>query len=109
MASKRKHYEVTLKIKYNVLNVAKEYNILTSTLATWKKTKKKIIEAFENLVLKRQRRVKTDKYDKLNDALFKLFKSIRGNNIPINGSISSEKAHGFAKSTQISSHRILQY
>jgi len=78
-------------------DVAKEYNIPTSTLATSKKNKK-IIEAFENSFLKRQRRVKTDKYDKLNDALFKWwFKSMRGNNIPINGTILSEKAHEFAK------------
>jgi len=81
-------------------DVAKEYNIPTSTLATSKKNKK-IIEAFENSFLKRQRRVKTDKYDKLNDALFKWwFKSMRGNNIPINGSILSEKAHEFAKAFQ---------
>ena len=125
MASKRKHNEVTLKIKYNALkdlekghltkDVAKEYNIPTSTLATWKKSKKKIMEAFENSSLKRQRRVKTDKYDKLNDALFKWFKSMRGNNIPINGPILSEKAHEFAKALFLKyyasflPHRMLQH
>ena len=53
MASKRKHNEVTLKIKYNPLedlekghfkaDVDKEYNFPTSTLATWKKNKKEIV------------------------------------------------------------------
>ena len=36
-------------------------------------------------------------YEKINDALLKWFTSIRGNNIPINGPILSEKALEFAK------------
>ena len=104
MATKGKHCEVTLKVKYNALkelekgrlnkDVAEEFKIPSSTLATWKKNKDKIFTAFENSSLKRQR-IKTDKYDKLNEALLKW--SMRGNNIPINGLILLEKAREFAE------------
>ena len=57
---------------------------------------KKIFDAFENSSLKRQR-VKTGTYDKLDEALLKWFKSMRGHSIPINGPIIVEKAHEFAK------------
>ena len=58
MAPKKKHCEVTLKVKYNALkelekgrlnkDVAEEFNIPSSTLATWKKNKDKIFEAFKS-------------------------------------------------------------
>ena len=106
MATKRKHKEVTLKIKYDALkeldkgksnkDVANQFQIPGSTLATWKKNKQKIFDSFENSSLKRQR-IKTGTYEKLNEALLTWFKSMRGNNIPINGPILLEKAHEFAK------------
>ena len=56
MTTKRKHHEVTLKVKYEALrefekgrpnkNVANQFSIPGRTLATWKKNKKKIFEAF---------------------------------------------------------------
>ena len=62
MAAKRKHNEVTLKVKYNALkelekgrpnkDVANQFSIPGSTLDTWKKNKKKIFDAFENSSLK---------------------------------------------------------
>ena len=70
MATKRKHHEVTLKVKCEALKelekgrpnktVANQFSIPGSTLATWKNNsnKKKIFEAFQNSSLKRQR-VKT--------------------------------------------------
>ena len=79
MATKRKHNEVTLKGKYEALKELE--NGRTNN---------------ENSSLKRQR-VKTGTYEKLNEALLKWFKSMRGNNIPINGPILLEKAHEFAK------------
>ena len=107
IATKRKHHEVTLKVKYEALkelekgrpnkDVANQFSIPGSTLATWKKNKEKIFEAFQNSSLKRQRVVKTGTYEKLNEALLKWFTSMRGNNIPINGPILLEKAHEFAK------------
>ena len=56
MATKRKHHEVTLKVKYKALkelekgttnkDVANQFSIPGSTLATWKKIKEKTFEAF---------------------------------------------------------------
>ena len=106
MATKRKHHEVTLKVKYEALKelekgrpnkgVANQFSIPGSTLATWKKNKEKIFEAFQNSSLKQQR-VKTGTYEKLNEALLKWFTSMRGNNIPISRPILLEKAHEFDK------------
>ena len=68
IVTKRKHHEVTLKVKYEALkemekgrpnkDVAKQFSIPGSTLATWKKNKEKIFEAFQNSSLK-QKRVKS--------------------------------------------------
>ena len=106
MATKGSHHEVTLKVKYEALKELKkdrsnkdnanQVSISGSTLATQKKNKEKIFEAFQNSSLKRQR-VKTGTYEKLNEALLKWFTSMRGNNIPMNGPILLEKAHEFAK------------
>jgi len=102
---KRKHNEVTLKVKYEALRDLEEgmsnkdasikYSVPSSTLSTWKNNKEKIFLAFKNSSLKRQR-VKTDKYEKLNESLLTWFTSMRGNNIPINGPILIEKAREFA-------------
>ena len=64
MAAKRKHQDVTLEIKYEALkelemgrqnkDVAKQYGIPGSTLATQKKNKEKIFDAFENSSLRHQ-------------------------------------------------------
>ena len=64
MATKRKHHEVTLKVKYEALKerekdrpnkgVANQFSIPGSTLATWKKNREKIFEAFQNSSLKQQ-------------------------------------------------------
>ena len=57
MATKSKHHEVTLKVKYEALKevekgrsnkgVGNQFSIPGSTFATWKKSKEKIFEAFE--------------------------------------------------------------
>ena len=71
-------------------DVANQFSIPGSTLATWKKNKEKIFEAFQNSTLKQQS-VKTGTYEKLNEALLKWFTSMRGNNIPVNGLIVLKK------------------
>ena len=107
MATKGNHHEVTLKVKYEALKELKkgrsnkdnanQVSISGSTLATWKKNKEKIFEAFQNSSLKRQR-VKTGTNEKLNEALLICFTPLRGNTIgPINGPVILEKAHEFAK------------
>ena len=57
MATKRKHHEVTLKVKYTALkelemgrpnkDVANQFSIPGITLATWKKSKKKSLKFFK--------------------------------------------------------------
>ena len=64
MATKRKHQEVTLKIKYEALkelekgrqnkDVAKQFGIPGSTLVTLKKSKENIFDDLEYLSLKHQ-------------------------------------------------------
>ena len=71
MDTKRKHHKVTLKVKCKALkelekdrlneDVANQLSIPGSTFATWKKSKEKIFEAFQNSTLKQQR-VKTETY-----------------------------------------------
>ena len=58
MVTKRKHHEVTLKVKYEALkelekgrpnkDVANQSSIPGGTLATWKKNNKNIFEDFQN-------------------------------------------------------------
>ena len=84
MATKWKHHEVTLKVKYESLkelekgrpnkDVSNQFSVPGSTLANWKKNKKKFFGAFQNSSLKRQR-VKNGTYEKLNEALLKWFAS----------------------------------
>ena len=62
LATERKHHEVTWKVKYKGLrelekgrpnkDVANQFSIPSSTLATWKRNKGKIFEAFQNSLLK---------------------------------------------------------
>ena len=57
MATKRKHLEVTLKVKCEVLkelekrrrnkDVANQFSVPGSTLTTWKKNKKKYLKLFK--------------------------------------------------------------
>ena len=106
MATKRKHVEVTLKIKYEALqelekgksakNVAAKFNVPGSTLCTKKKNKEKIYDTFKTSSPSRQR-VKVGVYEKVNQALRKWFTSMRGNNILINGPLLLEKAREFAE------------
>ena len=59
-----KHHEVTLKVKYEALKklekgrpnkgIENQFSIPGRTLATWKKSREKIFEAFQNSSLKRQ-------------------------------------------------------
>ena len=62
MATKRKHHEVTLKLKYEALNELEKgrsnkgiaNNIPGSSYATWKKNKETIFDVFQNFSLKQQ-------------------------------------------------------
>ena len=75
MATRRKHREVTLKVKFEALkelekgrqnkDVAKQYGIPGSTLATWKKNKENIFDAFENSSLKRYQNRNIQKVERI--------------------------------------------
>ena len=62
MATKGKHHEVTLKVKYEALKepekgrskkgVANQFSIPVSALSTSKKNREKFFEAFQNSSLK---------------------------------------------------------
>ena len=65
MATKGKHHEVTLKVKYEALKepekgrrpkkgVANQFSIPVSALSTSKKNREKFFEAFQNSSLKRE-------------------------------------------------------
>ena len=64
MATKGKHHEVILKVKYKALKelekgrpnkgIANQFSIPGSTLATWQNSREKFFEAFQNSPLKRQ-------------------------------------------------------
>ena len=68
--------------------IANQFSIPGSTLATWKKNREKIFEAFQNSSLKRQSE---------NWNIRKVKWSLAGNNILINDPILLERAHEFAK------------
>lgn len=106
MSAKRRHNELTLKIKYEALKeleegrsnkeVAHRFNVPASTLATWKKHRDKICEAYQNSPVKRQR-IRTGSFEKINQALLKWYTCMDAQNLPVNGPILSEKALEFAK------------
>ena len=62
IVTKRKHHEVTLKVKYEALkelekgrpnkDVANQFSIPGGAVVTWKKNKEKMFEAFQNSSLK---------------------------------------------------------
>ena len=68
LATKRKYYEVTLKVKYEALKelgkgrpnkgAANKFSFPRSTLATWRKSREKVFEAFQNSSLKRQSEIR---------------------------------------------------
>ena len=97
MATKRKHHEVTLKVKYKALKeleksclirMLRTNSVFLVVLLLLGRKTEKIFEAFQNSSLKRQSE---------NWNIQKVKWSLTGNNIQINGPILLEKAHEFAK------------
>ena len=102
-ATKRKHKEVTLKIKYKVLKeldqnkpsreVTIQFNAPGSTLASWKKQLKNL-PSFPKFI----KETAKSQGGEINDALLKWFTSMCRNDIPIIVLILLEKAVKFPKS-----------
>ena len=99
VAAKRKHKEETLQTKHAVLhelekerpneNVTNQFRIPDSSISIWKKYKK-IFRNFSKVLSKT-----TKSQSGNNQTLLKLFTSMCGNNIPINGLILLEKPREF--------------
>ena len=105
-SAKRKRKDVSLKTKYEALielengktnkEVAESFGIPQNTVSTWKANKAKIVEAFQKGGTK-VKRIKSDKFDQINTAVFLWFKQMRSENVPLNGVLIKEKALFFAK------------
>lgn len=112
MASlKRKSVNKSCKVKYTALmelekgvsakDIAAQYGVPKSTLSTWKKNKSKIFEQFNSG--KVSKRIKPEKYDQINKAVYRWLLMIRGENIPISGPMLKEKAVEFANALGVES------
>ena len=104
-ANKRSHKEVALKTKYEDLKELEEgrtskafptgLTLLPVPFQLRKKSKKQFFEVFQTSLIKRQR-IKVEPFENTNQVVLKWFKSMRGNNIPINSPIILGKAREFA-------------
>ena len=103
VAAKRRAENKSYKIKNKVLKELEKrtphrdaaflFGVPKNTLSTGKKKKYKIFEKYSSLILKR---VKLEKYEKLNKAVHKWFLNLRSENVPISGPMLKEKALEFA-------------
>ena len=70
-----------------------------NTLSRWKKNKDKIFEKYNSGLV--SKRVKPEKYKKLNKAVHKLFLILQSEHFPINWPMIKEKALEFAEGLNI--------
>lgn len=104
--SKRHRVDQKLETKYKALvelekgksnkEVAQSFGIPPNTLSTWKKNKEKVFEAYKKGNAK-TKRMKSDTYEQVNNAVLKWFTRIRAENVPVSGILIKEKALYFAK------------
>ena len=104
--SKRHRVDQKLETKYKALvelekgksnkEVAQSFGIPPNTLSTWKKNKEKVFEAY-NKGNAKTKRMKSDTYEQVNNAVLKWFTRIRAENVPVSGILIKEKALYFAK------------
>ena len=104
--SKRHRVDQKLETKYKALvelekgksnkEVAQSFGITPNTLSTWKKNKEKVFEAY-NKGNAKTKRMKSDTYEQVNNAVLKWFTRIRAENVPVSGILIKEKALYFAK------------
>ena len=82
-------------------SVTEEYGVKRNTISTWiaKKKGEKSLK-HKNSVRCRKKLKKSDNKN-LDEAVFTWFKNVRSNKIPVNGSITREKALGLAKSLEL--------
>lgn len=86
-------------------SIAQEWGIPASTLSTYLKNEKKILEDSDSKKNKLSKRLKKQKYPEVNKCLLKWFKQQRDKNIPISGIIMKAKAEEFAISLNITNFK----
>ena len=109
--TKRKSENKSCKLKYKALqklekgstlkDVAAQFGVPSSTLSTWRKNKEKIFKQYNSGQL--SKRVKPEKYEQVNKAVYKWLVMLRSENIPVGGPMLKEKALEFAKELGIES------
>ena len=105
---KRKCIVQSIETKYKAIlevesgkkkaQIARDFSIPANTLSTWIKSKEKIKEAFENSSFgPKTKRMRTAKYQQLEEALDLWFKESRAQLVNISGPIIRNKAETLAK------------
>lgn len=95
-----KTYDENSKVKTQT-QIAKDLNIPESTLRTIKKKRKEIQENAVQGGTKRKK-IKSGKYELLEDVLLKWFHQVRSLHLPMSGTLLKEKALEIAKELEIS-------
>lgn len=81
--------------------IAKEWGIPPSTLSTYIKNEKKILQDCDSKKCKLSKRLKSLKYPEVNKCVLKWFKQQRNKNIPISGPLIKAKAEEFAGTLKV--------
>ncbi|XP_067124140.1 tigger transposable element-derived protein 6-like [Centruroides vittatus] len=102
--SKRGYNEISIAKKLEILQevdknerlkseVARAFNIPFSTLSTWLKNRDKLEHVAESgAEIGKRKRLRTAKYEELEEILFQWFCNVRTKNIPLSGPLIKEKA-----------------
>jgi hypothetical protein len=107
MSVNKKRKQISLEVKYeaikkierkekNQMEISKELECSKCTVSSWMKDKDTIISNYENNIELKRKRIRTSKYEDIEEALFAWLKEKRALNIPINGPILMRKAEDFS-------------
>ena len=105
--SKRKLNVKTLNEKCKALKDIKKglsnkdasikYGVPPNTISTWVKNKEKYFKALEDNCSSKKQKLKESNFEKLDSVVLRWFLSKRSQNIPLDGTIITEKARIYAK------------
>ena len=105
---KRKNQSTFLEVKYDAVKrlgkkeatqeqIAQELGVARCSVSRWLSQQETIIEAYESILANGNRkRMRSSKYEKIDESLYEWFKDKRALNIPLNGPILVSKAEDFA-------------
>ena len=105
IAGKRSLSEISLKLKYKVLqeldkgtpqkDLAETFSFPKNAISTWKNNWAKILACYEKGL--DSKRIKPEMNENISEALMKWLLHLRSKNIHVNGLLVKEKAYDFAK------------